>query len=218
MIKTIMKDIKGAIFDLDGTLIDSLWVWDEINREFFARRGLVMPDDYCKAISTFGFDLSAKYTIERFNLNEQPEDLMKDWLELSSHYYKDIIKLKPFAKEFILLLKGKGIKIALATAAEPALYEAVLKSNDVYDLFDVFTSVNEVSRGKGFPDVYDKAIEKLGLKASECIVFEDLFLGVKGAKDGGYLACGVFDKDSLDDKEKIKLLADCYIETYADYV
>ncbi|MEG2002021.1 MAG: HAD family phosphatase [Clostridia bacterium] len=219
MLKDCLKEIKGAIFDLDGTLIDSLWVWGEINREFFKHRNIEVPDDYAKAISTFGFELSANYTIERFHLNEKPQELMDEWLELSQHYYKDVIKIKPYVKEFILKLKEYGVKISLATASEPALYQAVLKSNGIYDLFDVFTSVNEVSRGKGFPDVYDKAVEKLGgLKPCDCMVFEDLYLGVKGAKDGGYIACGVYDDDSKDDVDKIKGIADFYIVSYKDYI
>ena len=163
-----MHNFKGAIFDLDGTLLDSMWIWEQIDIEFLGRRGLPVPDDYLKKITPMHFYQAAEYTIGRFGLPETPDDLIAEWSDMALDAYRHRIGLKPYAKEYLLFLKDKGVKLSVATASSEEIYTPALKRNGIYDLFDAFTSSSEAARGKGFPDVYELAAEKVGLTAKDC--------------------------------------------------
>ena len=126
-----MKEFKGAIFDLDGTIIDSMDVWETIDIKFLEKRNITMPNDYIEKINSMSFEEVAKYTIERFNLNESVDSLIKEWNDMAIYEYSNNIKLKPNVKEYLVKLKKHDIKIGLATSSPKELYEPVLKNNKV---------------------------------------------------------------------------------------
>ena len=126
------------------------------------------------------------------------------------------VELKPFAKEYIKFLKDRSVKLCIATASNRELFEPALKRNGVLDCFDSITTISEVKRGKGFPDIYLKAALNANEAVENCIVFEDILEGIKGAKLGGFYTVGVFDKQSAKDKEKIISVSDKYITDYSE--
>ena len=208
------KNIKGAIFDLDGTLVDSMGVWHRIDDEFLGRRGFPADESYKQAVKTMKYETAAHYTIERYGLSETPEEVMAEWDSMALHEYRYNIKCKPGAAEFLNELKKRGIKIALATVSHRALLEAVLKGNHIFELFDVLTDVSQVSRGKEEPDLYWFAAKQMELEPEECIVFEDVLLGIDSAKRGGFYTCGVKDHSSYAEELEIRRLADCFVENF----
>jgi HAD superfamily hydrolase (TIGR01509 family) len=211
-----MFDFKGAIFDLDGTLLDSLDVWSVIDAEFLGARGIKVPEDYENAVKPLGFREAAVYTITRFGLDENPDDIVREWHGMTKKAYENDISLKPRAKEYLSFLKSKGVKLALATASEEALFVPALKNNGVLGLFDAFATSSEVGKGKGHPDVYLKAAEKLNLLPEECAVFEDIYQGIAGAKAGHFFTIAVYDRHSENDIEKITAAADLLIRDYGE--
>lgn len=208
------KGIKGAIFDLDGTLVDSMGVWHRIDDEFLGRRGFPADETYKQAVKTMKYETAAHYTIERYGLSETPEEVMAEWDAMAMHEYRYHIKCKPGAAEFLRYLKSQGVKIALATVSHRALLEAVLKGNDILELFDALTDVSQVSRGKEEPDLYWLAAEQMGLAPQECMVFEDVLLGISSAKRGGFYTCGVKDHSSKAEEQEIRQVADCFVESF----
>lgn len=209
---------KGIIFDLDGTLINSSHVWSDIDVKFLAKRGLKVPENYFKAVSTMNFIAAAEYTNNLFNLNEKIEDIAAEWYEMAYDEYAHNISLKKGAKDFLNFLKENGVKLALATAASKELFEAVLRNNNVFHLFDFFASTNDVDRGKGFPDVYEYACKGMGLKSNECAVFEDIIEGIRGAKAGGFTAVACLDNHYIADWEDMKKESDFYFEAYKELI
>ncbi len=209
-------EFLGGIFDLDGTLLDSMGVWEQIDIDFLARRGFSVPEDYIKTITPMGFAAAAEYTIRRFHLNETPEDLIAEWKEMSIETYSSAIFLKPFAKEYLKHLKSSGVRLAVATASHEGLFVPALKNNGVYELFDAFVTVDEVPRGKGFPDVYEKAAERLSLLPEQCVVFEDIFAGIQGANAGNFLSVGVYEPRSKFEEEEIKRHSKFYIHDFKE--
>lgn len=207
---------KGAIFDLDGTLLDSMGVWRQIDQEFLAKRGLAVPMDYMEAISAMSFQKAAEYTISRFGFSEKPEELIGEWMDMAKEAYAHQVKLKEGAVFYLESLKKLGVKIAAATSCDPALFLPCLRNNGVLDLFDTVVTVEEVKRGKGFPDIYELAAERLGLNNEDCVVFEDIYQGVAGAKMGGFSTVGILDESSSFEWEKIRAEADKTVENYVE--
>lgn len=211
-----MKEFKGAIFDLDGTLIDSMGVWETIDIKFLEKRYISLPKDYIEKINSMSFEEVAKYTIKRFNLNESVESLIKEWNDMAVYEYSNNIKLKPKVKEYLIKLKENNIKIGLATSSPKELYEPVLKNNKIYDYFDTFTSIEDVQKDKNYPDIYLYTAKKLGLKPNECIGFEDILISVNTLKKAGFMVVGVYDKYSHKDIDKIKAICDNFIYSFEE--
>ena len=216
--KMDIKNFKGAIFDLDGTLFDSMGIWKDVDLAFFERRNIVMPDDYQECIKDMHFKTMAIYTKERFNLPDDINDIMDEWCGLCFDEYENKISLKDGVSEYHHKLKDCGIKLAFATANTTELSEVCLKSNKIFDVFDTGAYLHETQSDKCEPDVYLLACERLGLSPADCIVFEDILPGVEGAKKGGFTVCGVYDEFSEKDKDEICKIADYYIKSFKEFL
>lgn len=214
--KMDITKFKGAIFDLDGTLFDSVGIWKDVDQAFFERRKIEMPEDYQECIKDMHFRTMAIYTKERFNLTDDINDIMDEWCELCYEEYENKIGLKNGAFEYLKHIKDSGIKIAFATANTTELSEICLKNNGIFNLFDAHAYLHETTSDKCEPDVYLLACERLGLTPCDCIVFEDILPGIKGAKKGGFTVCGVYDKFSDNDTKEIRENADYYIKSFKE--
>ena len=211
-----MREFKGAIFDLDGTILDSMWVWKQVDINFLGKRGIEMPADYVKAISTLNLKTAAEYTIERFQLKETVEEVMDEWFQMAVKEYAEDVQLKSGAREYLAYLKAKGVKLAIATSSHEGLFLPCLENNEIYEFFDAIVTTMEVSRGKEFPDVYREAAERLHLKIEDCMVFEDIHMAVKAAKSGGFYVVAMEEEHSAPDREEIKRIADRYITNFEE--
>lgn len=183
--------MKGVIFDLDGTLLDSTWVWRRIDIDFLGRYGYEVPKDYAEAITAMGFREVAVYTIARFGIPATPEEVMEEWNRMAKETYRHLVTVKSGTKELLLWLKQEGIVAGVATSNTASLFEPCLKNNGVYTYFHSFTESAEVQRGKEYPDIYIRQAEKMGCRPEECVVFEDIIPALQGAKKGGFLTVGV---------------------------
>ena len=210
-----LDKIKGAIFDLDGTILDSMWVWHEVDQRFLSARGHEVPSDYMAAINHMTLNETADYTINRFNLSDSPQALIEEWIALAKIAYESEVKLKPNVCRYLQKLFDSGVKIAIATALNEQLSNVVLSNCGVLKYFSNITNVSEVARGKSFPDVYIKAAEKMGLVPNDCAVYEDILQGIMSAKEGGFITVGVYDSSSKC-IEEIKQISDIYIEDFSE--
>ena len=122
---------KGAIFDLDGTLLDSMNLWTKIDKEFLEKRGLIYSEDYSKAITHMEIAETASYTINRYKLNESVADIIKEWQEMATKEYEENIKLKEGAFEFLAYLKKENYKLAIATSSSKEIFIPCLKKNEI---------------------------------------------------------------------------------------
>ncbi len=207
----------GAIIDMDGTILDSMDLWERVDIDFLSKkRGIEVPADYMGAIAPLGYRETALYTIARFSLPDTPEELMTEWEDMAVHEYETALPLKPYAREFLEKLRADGVKTALCTSSPENFYSPALRRLGVYSLFDAFVTTGDVGKSKAYPDVYLEAARRLGLKAHDCTAFEDIPLAAAGAKAAGMNVCGVYDSHSADKTSEMKRLCDRYVMSLAE--
>ncbi|MDD3217894.1 MAG: HAD family phosphatase [Lachnospiraceae bacterium] len=212
----MFENIKSVIFDLDGTLVDSMWMWKAIDIEFLGARNIELPDDLQNVIEGFSFHETAVYFKERFHLSESLETIKKIWLDMSYEKYTHEVPLKPGAQEFLEILKKNDITVGIASSNHLDLIHAVLKSHHVLDYFDSIHTCCEVSAGKPSPDIYNLVSKDLSTPANNCFVFEDIIMGILAGKRAGMHTCAVYDTYSIYQDEEKKKLADYYIRDYKE--
>lgn len=206
---------KAVVFDLDGTLIDSMGLWSQVDREFLGKRNIPVPDDLFDDIEVGNSYVEvAEHFKQKFNLPDSVESIMNEWTEMVAWHYQHDIPLKAGAKEFLTFLHEKGIKIGVGTSNIHHLAEIVLSANDVWHYVDAVVDGQENLRGKPMPDIFLRVAEKLGVKPEECLVIEDVIAGVMAAKNAGMTAFAVEDDYSLKDKDHIKKYVDFYARDF----
>lgn len=204
-------DFNAAIFDLDGTILDSMDVWEHIDIQFLKKRNLPVPENYVTEICARSFEEAAQYTIDLFGLQETVEGIIEEWNNMAVEEYSNHVGLLPYALDYLLCLKEHGIKLAVATGLPEKLYMPCLKNNSILELFDALCSTDEVQRGKEYSDVFELAARKLGVAPEHCIVFDDVLPAIKSAKAASMLAGGIYDKYSADQRAEIERIADIYL-------
>ncbi len=212
----MLKNIKAVIFDLDGTLVDSMWIWKYIDIEYLDNIGVDMPKNLQKCIEGMSFTETARYFKNTFNIDKSVDEIKSDWNSMALDYYKHKIKLKKGVKEFLHYLKENNIKIGLGTSNSSCLAKEVLVANRIFNYFDAFRTACDVERGKPYPDVFLKVADDLNVKPEECLVFEDTFAGVLAAKRAGMKVFAVADDLSYTNKDNIMELADKYLYDFID--
>ncbi|MCT4596400.1 MAG: HAD family phosphatase [Vallitalea sp.] len=210
----MLNDIKAVIFDLDGTLIDSMWLWESIDIEYLGRYNIELPDTLQSDIEGMSFTETAQYFKDRFNIADSIDKIKSDWNDMAWEYYKHQVELKDGVLEFLNYLQENNIPIGIGTSNSKELVELIINK---YNISHYFTSIRtscEVNKGKPYPDIFLKVAEDLNVKAEDCIVFEDVPNGIIAGKKAGMKVCAIYDEFSeAMDKEK-KELADFYIMNY----
>lgn len=206
-----MKNFKAAIFDADGTIIDSMYVWEKVDRDFLTGHGIPVTQEYSDTVKGMFFRTAAEYTKSTYSLNESVEEIMQTWLDMARHEYEYNVKAKPCVKEYLDYLKKNRIRIGLATSSDPYLLEPVLKNNGIHGYFDTVCYTSEVGKNKSFPDVYIRTAEKLSVEPQECMVFEDIPEGIEGADKAGMYTIAVYDRASEKNSGYLRKKAKKYI-------
>jgi len=212
----MLTNVKAAIFDLDGTLIDSMWIWEQIDTDYLSSKGFKQPENLKDEINHLSFQETAVYFKKRFNLDDPIETILKTWHDLAFTHYSNDVTLKKGVIPFLDYLKNSGIKIGLATSNHISLLEAALKCTGIYEYFDSITTTDEVAKGKNNPDVYLLAASKLGAIPKECIVFEDILEAVRGAKLAKMKVVAMHDKYANYQKHALMSMADKYIYDFTE--
>ena len=191
----IRPDIDALIFDLDGTILDSMTLWNQVDIEFLSKRGFEVTHDYTEYVKRVSIDNAALYTKERFNLKESPEEIKNEWNKMVFDAYLNSVKIFDGVFEYIKDAANMGYKIAAATALNRVNAEAALKSNGIYDFFSCLITLEDLGThvDKSTPDVYLLTSESINVAPSRCLIFEDVEIAIKGAILGGFKTTAVYD-------------------------
>lgn len=218
MKKWITEQTKGVIFDLDGTLIDSMGIWKDIDIEFLKRFGHELPEDLQDRIEGMSFLETARYFKQQFQIPLSLTEIMECWNQMAMEQYTHKILMKPGAKEFLAELEKMGISMAIASSNSHTLIDATLEAHGISGYFQTIVSGCDVKAGKPAPDVYLKAAESLGLDPEQCVVFEDIPAGIKAGKAAGMKVYAIEDEYSRLQREEKMQLSDGYFVDYRELI
>ncbi len=205
---------QNFIFDLDGTLADSMWVWDNLLIDFLAEYGYTASDELLDEVAYMSMEQSSARVCELFDLPMSPEGIINRWTDMIYDSYAHKIRLKSGAAEYLEYLKENGKSLALATASSRELAEACLKNNGVLEFFDVLTYADEVGEGKSSPKIYRETLRRLNASAADSVLFEDILVGLKTASGIGLDVVIVEDKAAREDKAQLMEQAYLYIKDF----
>lgn len=192
--------IKGFIFDLDGTLLDSLSVWETVDDLFLQKRGIEVTQDYHEALLHLRFEEAAHYTIKRYGLNESPHEIMNEWMNLATMMYHNRVTLKKGAYELIHELKRRGCILSIVTSCHQELFEPCLRRNGIWECFDYIIESNRVKMSKTQSDIYQHVLTLMNLQPEECVFIDDVYSSLKAASMLGIHVIGINDELSYDEK------------------
>ncbi len=206
---------KAIIFDMDGTLIDSMQLWRDVDAEFLGKRNIPIPKDLFDHLpSGNSFIQTALYFKERFALEDSVGSIMREWTDMVSWHYLNTVVLKAKARETLDYIRALSLPIGLGTSNSWELAEQVLSAQGIWDYFTTVITGDMELMGKPYPDIYQRNAEELGLAPQDCLVIEDTLTGIQAAKAAGMTAWAIHDADSDGQRRQIIELAD---EHHPDY-
>ena len=207
--------IRGAIFDVDGTLLDSLSIWDTVAEDYLRSLGIEPRENLAETFKTFSLEQSAEYCRSVYGVKQSVKEIMDGIDAMMETFYRQTAPLKPGTAEFLRALAQNCVKMVVATATDRHLIEAALTRCGVRAyFFDMFTCTS-VGKSKNEPDIYRAAREALGTKKEDTWVFEDAYHAAKTAADDGFPVAALFDA-SEDEQDALKKTAKLYLRSFED--
>lgn len=212
----MLKDIDAVIFDLDGTLVDSMWMWKSIDIEYLGKFGIAFPEDLQRCIEGMSFSETAIYFKKRFGLKDSLDQIKSDWNAMAWDKYLNEVPLKEGVPELLEYLKLNNIPAGIATSNSKELVELIIEKHGIGDYFASIRTSCEVAKGKPSPDIYLLVAKDLNVEPSRCLVFEDVLQGIMAGKNAAMRVCAVYDEFSEDDLEQKQRLADYYVRSLTE--
>lgn len=210
----MLQNIDAVIFDMDGSLVDSMWMWRAIDIEYLGRYGISLPETLQDSIEGMSFLETAVYFKEHFAIPDSLEEIMGEWNRMAWDKYMYEVPLKKGIPEFLAGCRDSNIRLGIATSNSRELVENVAAVHNLKDYFSCIMTGSDVSKGKPSPDIYLAVAAGLGVTPKRCLVFEDIVAGIQAGRNAGMRVCAVEDEYSADSRERKRELADYYIEDF----
>ena len=207
--------IEGAIFDFDGTLFDSMYIWEEVGEDLLKSLNKKAKPGFREKIKPMSLWQSASYCKEEYDIKLSTEEIIVRINNIVSDYYINKVEPKPYVKDFLESLRKKDIKMCIATVADKTLIESALGRCDMKKYFIDVLDCKDIAEGKHTPGIYLKALECLGSTVCKTCVFEDAAHAINTAKSAGFIVAAVYDSFE-DNEDMVRRTADIYLENYSD--
>jgi len=208
---------KGAIFDLDGTLLDSMPFWENLGSEYLKAKGINPPKNINEILKTMSLNQAAEYLKKEYFISGSEDEIIKEFIGLIESQYRLKVPLKTAVLPFLHRLYKENVRMCIATATDHELAKAALDRLNAAKYFDFIFTCSESGMGKDTPEFFLKALELLDTTIHETIVFEDALHAIKSAKAAGLSVVAVYDKSSCKEQKEIKSIANFYLNSFEDW-
>lgn len=208
--------IRGAIFDMDGTLTESMHLWIEIGRRYLEGLGYKVSPEQNHEMTRMLLEPMALYMQDEFGLAKSQEQIIAEINKIVEPGYFEDVAVKPTVVESLEAMQERGIRMCVATATDRHLTEACLKRNGIYRFFSAIFTCGEEHCNKRTSQIYDKARAHLGTSPEETYIFEDTYVSILGAKQSGCRVVALEDRWSVKKRDLIKETADVYVARMGD--
>ncbi|MCQ2515845.1 MAG: HAD family phosphatase [Saccharofermentans sp.] len=195
-LESLRLEADALILDIDGTLLDSMTIWNQADVVFLSKRGFEVTPDYTDYVKSVRIEDAALYTKERYNLPDSIEEIMAEWNSFVENAYANEVKLKPGVMKFLMEARSLGFKMGCATALTFRNVDAAFKRLGLYEYLDVLLTLDDLPGrpDKSEPDIYFEVASRLNADASKTVVFEDVPIAIEGALKGGFITCAIYDE------------------------
>ena len=210
--------IKGTIFDVDGTLLDSMHIWGELGKRYLSSVGIEAKPGLAKILFPMSLHESSEYLKNEYNLPDSVEQITEDTIKILSDFYRYEAAPKPGALAFVKKMQSRNIPMAITTSGDRRILDAALERLGVSDCFTTILTCSDLKTTKREPAIYLRAAELLGTKPEETAVFEDVLHAIKAARSAGFITYAVEDISSMQDRKEIKRTADFSLQDFSDPV
>lgn len=207
--------IKGAIFDFDGTLFDSMQIWNTVGSDYLHSLGFSTKEDLQYKLKTMSLYQSACYMKNEYNISLSVKEIINGIIKIVEQAYYQTILPKPGVVDFLKQLKAQNVKMCIATATEKKLIESALSRCGITSYFDEIFTCGDVAHSKNDPHIYRVALDYLGTSRNKTVIFEDALHAITTAKSDGFVTVGVFDSNENRQKE-IERISDLYMTDFED--
>lgn len=202
-------DKKFAIFDMDGTLVDSMPYWRGLADEYLSKKGVeYIPPDTMDKLKHRHMAESAAMLVDMFGMNCDPATVLQEMTDVMRVHYEQDVVLKEGIIEYLEKLRARGVRMCVATATALPLVEVCLHRLGLRDYFEGLFSCQTIRVNKEHPDVYDAAARLMGAERGEIAVYEDSMMAAQTAKRAGYYVAGIYDDLGKAQWEKLSELSD----------
>lgn len=213
-----IENIKLFLFDLDGTILDSLKIWNDIDLLFFKNHNLIMGEDYHIAIAPLTLEETATYTKNTYKLDIDEEQIMKEWSDLAIKEYAENVNLKKGVKEFLDYLKNKNVHLAIATSCNEEMFKPCLERYGIVSYFEHFYTSQNLKINKSNTIFFKEILNEYKIEPDQILFFEDSLASMKCAKSLGFNVVAVMDKKWEKQKEEIIASSDDQIEDFSQFI
>ncbi|MFY9414259.1 MAG: HAD family phosphatase [Tepidanaerobacteraceae bacterium] len=210
-------NFKGAIFDLDGTLLDSMPFWETLGSEYLKAKGIIPRENVDRTLKTMSLQQGARYLKREFSIPGSEDEIIDEIVAMIEDIYLSKVPLKAGALPLLERLYEEKVRMCIATATENSLAKAALERLGALRYFDFILTCFDTGMGKDRQEFFLKALELLNTPKEETIVFEDALYAIKSAKAAGLLVVAVYDESFHEEREEIRVISDFYLDSLEDW-
>lgn len=211
-------ELKGAIFDMDGTLLDSMKYWSQLDERYLKKRGIEYNHEISDYLKTCSLRMAAEFLKKEFNLPDEIKEIEEEIIDGMREPYEKLVTAKDGAIELLELFKEKNVRMSIATSTERDVAKKVLARLDMLKYFDDVLSCSDIGKNKDYPDIFHEAMRIMGTEKDDTVVFEDSYYAIKTAKENRFRVAVIEDDSAIPEREDIKMLADIYGQNPADLI